>query len=57
MWQKLMSLNKEEKICTKHPNSRSMFTVQVSDKIFRLKKNPLYKNNSKLIQLLKAVVL
>jgi hypothetical protein len=42
MWEKLMCLDKDEKIVTKYPNGRSMFTVQVSERIFKLKKNPLY---------------
>jgi len=34
-----------------------MITVQVSDRVFKLKKNPLYLNNSKLIQMLRQVQL
>ena len=42
MWEKLCCLDKEEKNVTRYPNGRSMFTVQVSERIFKLKKNPLY---------------
>ena len=56
MWEKLFCLEKEEKNVTRYPNGRSMFTIQVSERIFKLKKNPLYQNNTKLIQLLKSVV-
>ena len=34
-----------------------MVTVQVCDRVFKLKKNPLYLNNSKLIHMLRQVQL
>ena len=55
MWVKLTNIEKEEKHTMKWPNGRSMFTVQVSERVFKLKKNPIYENNSKLIKLLRSV--
>lgn len=35
---------------TKYPNDKSPITVQVSDKVFKLKKNPWYKNENLLLK-------
>jgi len=57
MWVKLCNIEKDEKHTNKFPNGRSMVTVQVCDRVFKLKKNPLYLNNSKLIHMLRQVQL
>ena len=46
MWQKLASLEKDT-IPTKNkfPNKRSQYMIQVSDKVFRLKRNPAYQDD------------
>lgn len=46
MWEKILCLEKDEKVNTKYANSRSMFTIQVSDRIFKLKKNSFYKDSN-----------
>lgn len=47
MWLKLCNVEKSEpQGHVKYPNEKSLITLQVSDKIFKLKKNPWYKNES-----------
>lgn len=49
MWVKVCNLEKQEVNTNKYKNNRSEVTVQVSDKIFKLKKNSHYKNHTKLV--------
>ena len=49
MWVKLCNLEKMgQEPPQKHLNDRSCIQIQVHDKVFRLKKNPFYNNQSKL---------
>jgi hypothetical protein len=48
MWVKLMNIEKQEYFSTKFPNDKSLVTIQVSDRIFKLRKNPHYKNENAL---------
>ena len=43
MWRKLVNLEKDPiSTVSRHPNNKSVFTIQVHDKVFKLKKNPAY---------------
>ena len=43
MWQRLANIEKEAiPNPNKHPNNKSLYTIQVQDKIFRMRKNPAY---------------
>jgi len=55
MWVKLGNMEKlEPQSQVKYPNDRTLITLQVSDKIFKLKKNPWYKNESLLAKSLEG---
>ena len=55
MWVKLCNIEKlEPQSHVKYPNEKSLVTLQVSDKIFKLKKNPWYKNESLLAKSLEG---
>ena len=56
MWVKLCSnIDKVEPLSqTKYPNDKTLITLQVSDKIFKLKKNPWYKDESLLAKSLEG---
>ena len=56
MWVKICNIDKEEKIGNKYQNDKSMVQIQVSDKVFKIKKNPLYKDQSRLAELLHKYV-
>ena len=53
MWVKIGNIEKEEKPVCRHPNGRSAVQIQISDKVFRLRKNPFYANNSALAERLR----
>ena len=43
MWQRLVNLEKETiSNVTRFPNNKSKYTLQVQDKIFKMRKNPGY---------------
>ena len=43
MWQRLINLEKETiSNVAKFPNNKSTYTIQVQDKIFKMRKNPAY---------------
>ena len=43
MWTKIGTMEKEIPNTNKYPNNRSHYTIQVTDKVFKLRKNPAYK--------------
>lgn len=43
MWEKIWNLDKTDPVPNKYPNFRSEFLINVSDKQFKIKRNPLYK--------------
>ena len=43
MWTKIGTMEKEIPNTNKYPNNRSQYTIQVTDKVFKLRKNPGYK--------------
>ena len=43
MWHKLANLEKDKETnVNKYPNNKSLYTIQVHDKTFKLRKNPVY---------------
>ena len=43
MWHRLVNLEKDNVAnVTRHPNKKSLYTIQVQDKVFKLRKNPIY---------------
>ena len=52
MWVKLCNVEKTEINKNQFQNDKSVVTLQVSDRVFKLKKNPLYKDASRLAKLL-----
>ena len=55
MWVKLGNIEKSEpQSQVKYPNDKTLITLQVSDKIFKLKKNPFYKDESLLAKSLEG---
>ena len=52
MWVKLCNVEKTEINKNQFQNDKSAVTLQVSDRIFKLKKNPLYKDVPRLAKLL-----
>ena len=43
MWYKLANIEKDNlSTVTRHPNNKSVYTVLVQDKVFKLRKNPTY---------------
>ena len=50
MWVKLMNIEKQDYVPTKFPNDKSLVMIQVSDRIFKLRKNAHYKNENVLFQ-------
>ena len=52
MWVKLCNVEKNVQVENRYQNDKSLTTIQVSDKIFKLKKNPLYKDFPKLSELM-----
>lgn len=43
MWEKIWNMEKSDAAPNKYPNSRSEFIINVNDKQFKIKKNPLFK--------------
>ena len=43
MWLRLANIERDTiSNATRYPNNRSLFTIQVQDKIFKMRKNPAY---------------
>ena len=55
MWVKLCNCIKDHPVENKHQNGNSMVTMQVDGKVFKLKKNPFYKDFPKLSELMKTM--
>jgi hypothetical protein len=48
MWVKLCNVEKNQPVENKHQNGNSLVTIQVNDKVLKLRKNPLYKDYPKI---------
>jgi len=53
MWVKLCNIEKQDVIKNEFKNDKSLVSLQVSDRLFKVKKNPFYKDNNRLVEQLK----
>ena len=49
MWVKLCNIEKQEINSNKYQNNKSVISIQVTERILKLKKNPLYRSTSKVV--------
>ena len=62
MWVKLCNMDKyepgQQTLGGKHfANDKSVVSIQVCDRVFKVKKNPLYRDNTKLMEILREYLL